>query len=180
MKKLSVFFKQLKPSRILTAILATAVLFIGTACSSGNELGARPDNPPVQAGGANNPYKSGGDTNTNLNLSTDPKVSGKHSDLQIISNKLMASNEEGILYPGAESPVERVEVEKSLPIKSLKDFETAQPGGKIQREDDFGDRVQDRLSTVKKTLDRASDFINEGAQEALDNHEAVPTPGLNK
>jgi len=134
MKKLSVFFKQLRPSKILTVFLATAVLFISTACNSGNELGARPNNPPVQAGGANNPYKSGGDTNTNFNLSPDPKVSGKDStsgkraDLQILSNQLIASKEDGILYPGAESPAERIEVEKSIPVKTLKDFETPQPG----------------------------------------------------
>ncbi len=150
MKKLSMLFKQLRLSRILTVFLATAVLFMGTAFNSVNQLGAHPNDTLVQVGGANN-YK-----------------------------KLIASKEEGILYPGAESPAERLEVEKSFPIKTLKDFETAQPGGQIQREDDFGDRVQDRLSTVKETFDKASDFINEGAKEALDNHEAVSTPGLNK
>lgn len=182
MKKLSVFFKQLQPNRLLTVILATAVLFISTACSSGTELGASISNPPVQAGSTNNLYKNSGDNHTSLNLSTDQKVSSaeKRADLQTISNQLVASNKDGILYPGAESPAERAEVEKSIPVKTLKDFETPQPGGEIQRQDDFGERVQDRLSAVKKTFDKASDFINEGADEALDNHEVAPTPGLNK
>jgi hypothetical protein len=42
----------------LTVFLATVVLFVSTACNTGDMRGARPDNPPVQAGGANNPYKS--------------------------------------------------------------------------------------------------------------------------
>jgi hypothetical protein len=187
MKNLGVYLKQLRIHRILTVCLAAVVLFISTACNSGNAVGARPNNPPVQAGGANNPYKNGGDTNTNFNLSPDPKMKqksvstqGKRAEIPSLSKSLIASKEEGLLYPGAESPTERVDVEKSLPIKTLKDFETSQPGGQIQREDDFGDRVQDRLGAVKETFDKASDFINEGAKEALDNHETVPTPGLNK
>jgi len=187
MKKLTAYLKQLRLNKILTVCLAAVVLFISTGCNTGNAVGARPNNPPVQAGGANNPYKNGGDTNTNLKISPDSKLKdksastqGKRADIQIISNSLIASKEEGLLYPGAEDPVERVEVEKSLPIKTLKDFETSQPGGQIQREESFGERAQDRLGAVKETFDKASDFINEGAKEALDNHEAVPTPGLNK
>jgi hypothetical protein len=184
MKKLIDFFKQVRLSRILTVFLATVVLFSSTACNSGDIRGARPDNPPVQAGGANNPYKSGGDTNTNFNISPDPKVNnksakadGKRADLQIISNQLIASNEDGRLYKSGQSP-SISEVEKSLPIKTLKDFETPEPGGEIQRDDNIGDRIQDRLSTVKETFDKASGFINGGAGEALDRHEAAPTPGL--
>lgn len=187
MKTLSVYLKQLQLNKILTICLAAMVLFISTACNNGNEVAARPNNPPVQAGGANNPYKNGGDTNTSFNLSPEQKINdnsvsrqGKRADLQILSKQLIASNPEGILYPGAESPAERPEVEKSLPIKTLKDFETPQPGGTIQRQEDFGDRVQDRLGAVKGAFDKASDFISEDAKEALDNHEAVPTPGLKK
>src|SRR4028119_794102 len=99
MKMLTVFFKQLRLSQILTVFLATVVLFVGTACNSGDIRGARPDNPPVQAGGANNPYKQGGDTNTNFNLSPDPKVNKKSADVSFISNQLIASKEDGMLYP---------------------------------------------------------------------------------
>lgn len=167
MKKLSTFFKQLQLSRILTVFFAAVVLLISTACNSGNVQGARPNNPPVQAGGANNPYKSGGDTHTNLNFSTDPKVNtqGKRADLSIFSNQLVANSEDGILYPGAESQIDKREVEKSLPKKTLKDFETAEPGGEIQREENFGDRVKDRLSTLKETFEKASGFIGEDAKE---------------
>jgi len=47
------------------------MLLISTACSGATTQGANPDNPAVQAGGANNP-KSGGDSYTNLK--NDPKV----------------------------------------------------------------------------------------------------------
>lgn len=187
MRSLGVYLKPLKIQKILTVCLATVVLFISTACNSGDAVGARPNNPPVQAGGANNPYKGGGDTNTNFNLSPDSKIKeqsvntqGKRAEGSSLSHSLIASKEDGLLYPGAESPAQRADVEKSLPIKTLKDFETSQPGGQIQREDDFGNRVQDRLGAVKESFDKASDFINDDAKEALDNHEAVATPGLNK
>ena len=171
MKKLTVFLKQLRLSQILTVFLATVVVFVGTACNSGDIRGARPDTPPVQAGGANNPYKQGGDTNTNFNLSPDPKVSseaanskGNRADLQILSNQLIAS--EQILYPDAQPPAKQADVEKSLPKKSLEDVEKPEAGGLNLRESDIGDRVQNRLSAVKETFGKASEFITEGANKA--------------
>jgi hypothetical protein len=182
MKKLTVFLKQVQLRQILTVLLATVVLFVGTACG-GDIRGARPDNPAVQMGGGNNPYKNGGDTNTNYNISPDPKVSGKatnskadRADLNIFSNQLIASKE--TLYPGADKQLNRPEVEKALPKITLENFETSEPGGQIQRESELGDRIQDRLGTVKQTFDKASEFIHDSAEEALDRHEAAPQPGL--
>jgi hypothetical protein len=170
MQKLTVFFKQLRLSQILTVFLATVVLFVGTACNSGDIRGARPDNPPVQMGGSNNPYKSGGDTNTNYNLSPDPKVGnesakskGDRADLQIISNQLIASQD--TLYPGAEIQGRPADEERSLRQIDLQDFEKSEPGGQIQRESNIGDRVKDRLGTVKDTFGKASEFIKEGVNE---------------
>ncbi len=183
MKKLIDFFKQLQLSRILTVFLAAVVLFISTGCNNGDIRGARPDNLPVQAGGSNNPYKNGGDTNTNFNISPDPKVNksaksdGSRAELQINSNQLIATSEDGRIYTDGQSPFIG-EVEKTLPQKTLKDFEAPEPGGEIQREDSIVDRIQDRLSTVKETFDKASGFLNQGAEEALERHEAAPTPGL--
>jgi hypothetical protein len=79
------------------------------------------------------------------------------------------------LYPGAESPANRPDVEKALPKKTLQDYETSEPGGLNQRKSSLGDRVQDRLAEVKETFEEASDFIGEDAQEALQRHEE---PGL--
>jgi hypothetical protein len=180
MKKLIALFRQLQLRQILTVFLVTVVLFVGTACNNGSATGARPDNLPVQMGGSNNPYKSGGDTNTNFNLSPDPKMSGEkakstrnQASVPILSNQLIATVE--TLYPGAESPANRVDVEKALPKKTLQDYETSEPGGQNQRQSSLGDRIQDRLAEVKETFGEASSFINEDAEEALQRHEE---PGL--
>ncbi len=180
MKQLTAFFRQLQLRQILTVFLATVVLFVGTACNNGNETGARPNNLPVQMGGSNNPYKSGGDTNTNFNLSPDPKMNGEkakatHNQASVptLSNQLIAAVE--TLYPGAESPANRPDVEKALPKKTLQDYEQSEPGGQNQRTGNYGERIQERLTEAKEAFDEASSFINEDAQEALQRHEE---PGL--
>lgn len=169
MKKLTVFFKQLRLSQILTVLLATVVLFVSTACNNGDIRGARPDNPPVQAGGANNPYKNGGDTNTNLKLSPDPKVSSEsaqsnRADLQIISNQLIAASDQ-VQYPSGELPGQPADETNKLRQIKLKDFDKSESGGQIQREENVGDRIKDRLGAVKESFGKASEFINEGTNE---------------
>lgn len=181
MKKLTVFFKQLQLRQLLTAFLATVVLFVGTACNSGNVQGARPDNPPVQAGGANNPYKGGGDSNTSYNFSPDPKVNGKaaqskgdRADLQIISNRLIAVSNDAQYPGGAEMQGFPADEQKPLRQIDLQDFETPEPGGQIQRESNIGDRIKDRLSTVKETFGEAGDFVRQGAKESAQKEVAAP------
>jgi hypothetical protein len=63
--------KKLQTIRLIMATFLAAILLLTTACSTGNEVGARPRNPPVQMGGQNNPHKGGGDGYTQYN--TDPK-----------------------------------------------------------------------------------------------------------
>ncbi|MEQ8538942.1 MAG: hypothetical protein RIB93_16010 [Coleofasciculus sp. D1-CHI-01] len=70
MKRLTEIWRQ-----ILTLALACVMLLIGTACSSTVVDSGRPENPPVQAGGTNNPYKKGGDSYTENNMSLNPDVS---------------------------------------------------------------------------------------------------------
>ena len=53
--------RKLQIKRIASAFLLATVLFMTTACNSGNEQGARPNVSPVQMGGQNNPHKVGGD-----------------------------------------------------------------------------------------------------------------------
>ena len=64
MKGLKSLWKKLPVRQILTVFLAGILLIVSTACSGANAQGANPQNPPVQAGGANNPYKGGGDKYT--------------------------------------------------------------------------------------------------------------------
>ncbi len=74
MNTVTAFFKRLRIGQFLTVFMAGVLLFTSTACNAGDVRGARPENPPVQMGGMNNPHKGGGDGYTNYQMSTDPKV----------------------------------------------------------------------------------------------------------
>jgi hypothetical protein len=182
---LRAFLQKLRLRQIVTVFLAGMLLLVSTACNSGNEVGARPDNPPVQIGGQNNPYKGGGDKNTNLNMSTDPKVINEKTDTgrdraSILpdSQLLIASNtnNEVLLYPGAETPEGRAYKESELPIITEKSIEQPQPGGLIQREPDLGTRVKERLETVQEAVKEATGFVKEKSDEAGARPEFQPNP----
>jgi hypothetical protein len=73
MKKLTAFFASIRWIKLLTIGLVGSILLLTTACNNGDKLGARPDIPPVQMGGQNNPYKQD-DGYTQYRMSTDPNV----------------------------------------------------------------------------------------------------------
>jgi hypothetical protein len=109
MKRIIAGFKKWQPGKILTAVLLGAILLFASACNSGDSLGARPQNPPVQAGGQNNPHKGGGDGYTNYQMSTDrnlksssgKQVSGYYSANKSIANGEFESSNSRVLYPGS-------------------------------------------------------------------------------
>lgn len=109
MRNITAFLKKLQLHRILTAFLMGTVLLVTTACNIGNEVGARPNNPPVQMGGQNNPHKKGGDGYTQYKAPTAPmgKEAGKRSQLTRPAGKLVAATDDvrktpgGVLYPGS-------------------------------------------------------------------------------
>jgi hypothetical protein len=80
--------KDLSLTRFVMAAFLGAVLLLTSACNAGNEVGARPQNPPVQMGGQNNPHKGGGDGYTQYN--TDPKpvqdTAGSQQSFKAASN----------------------------------------------------------------------------------------------
>lgn len=186
MNKLMDFFKRLRLRQIVTIFLAGMLLIVNTACSGANAQGARPNNPPVQAGGANNPYKSGGDGYTDLKTSTDPKVTNTKSgrnqaSLQLDSHQLIAADltrnkENEILYPGAEEPAGRAAKEAQLPIKTNEDFTKAEPGGLNQRNPDLGDRAENRIETAKEAFKKAGAFVKEKSDEAGERPELQSNP----
>jgi hypothetical protein len=104
------FLKKLQLGKIAAAVLMGTILFVTTACNSGNEVGARPDNPPVQAGGQNNPHKAGGDGYTQYKMTTDPATkSGDRASVltsfdQLLAIDTMSDNSGSLLYPGATEP----------------------------------------------------------------------------
>ncbi|MBD2778321.1 DUF6658 family protein [Iningainema tapete] len=173
MNALTAFLQKLRLRQIITVFLAGFLLIISTACAGGSEVGARPDNPPVQIGGQNNPYKGGGDRNTNLNATTDPKIINKKADGRDqaslpLSQQLIASNtnKEVLLYPGAETPEGRAYKESELPIKTERDFREPEPGGLNQRQEDIGTRIKDRIETVQEAVKEATSFVKDKADEA--------------
>jgi hypothetical protein len=180
--------KKIRLRQIVTIFLAGLMLIVSTACSGANAQGANPQNPAVQAGGANNPYKNGGDNYTNNRLSTDPKITNPKANqgrdqasLQPSSQLLIATNRESeILYPGAETPAGRVQKEAELPIITDKDFREPEPGGLIQNESKVGDRIQDRLETVKENVEEASGFLKDKADEAAARPELQRNPAAGR
>jgi hypothetical protein len=179
-KSLTAFINKLRLRQTVTVFLAGLLLIVSTACSGPvNNQGANPNNPAVQAGGANNPYKGGGDKYTNEKMS---KSGLDRASLQLDSQLLIASavNKEGKLYPGAETPEGRAYKEAELPIKTEKNIEKPEPGGLIQRESNVGDRIQDRLETVGKAFEDASSFLKDKADEAAARPELQKNPAVGK
>ncbi|PLZ88852.1 hypothetical protein CI593_13020 [Fischerella thermalis CCMEE 5194] len=163
--------------QVLTVFLAGLLLIVNTACSSKYAQGAQPYNPPVQAGGANNPYKAGGD-----NYTKKMSKSGRdQASVQLNSQLLLADadKESELLYPGAETPVGRAYKEGELPIKSEKDFQP-DAGNLIQNEPSVTQRAKDRIETVKEAVEEASGFLKEKANEASNRPELQANPAVNK
>lgn len=187
MNRLTAFFRKLGLRQILTVFLASVLLFGSAACNSGvNAQGANPSNPAVQAGGANNPYKGGGDGYTNYKMSTDPKVgnakakSGRdQANLQLNESLLVAINDDSrLLYPGSETPAGRAEKQAEFPVITNKDFQRPEPGGETQRDPNLGDRVGERIDTVTEAVKDASKFVGEKADEAGRRPESQSNPAL--
>ncbi|MBE9170148.1 hypothetical protein IQ238_22360 [Pleurocapsales cyanobacterium LEGE 06147] len=71
MKHLTSFLKKLQLKKVIAILAIGFTLFFTVACNN-NPQGARPYNPPVQSGGANNPYKGTGDSYTVYRQQTPP------------------------------------------------------------------------------------------------------------
>ena len=187
MNKLTAFFKKLPLRQILTVFLAGVLLMASTACSGVTTQGANPENPAVQAGGANNPYKSGGDNYTDLNMSTDPKVTNTkptserdQANLQLSGLVAVVNKEVELLYPGAETPAGRAVKEAEFPVITGKDFVQAEPGGLNQRNPDVGERFENRIEQAKEAFQEAASFVQDKAEEAGKRPEMQSNPALHK
>ena len=177
MNTVTAFFKRLRIGQLLTVLMAGLLLFTSTACNAGDVRGARPENPPVQMGGMNNPHKAGGDGYTDYQMSTDPKVNQSpakveknRADLSILGETLLASttaesNSSKLLYPGS-APMETdkfdlqlggdkavLETPDGQPTKSQPVFDRSNPDAKI-------------LERVGAAFKDASGFLNDSAEDA--------------
>jgi hypothetical protein len=171
-KGLKSLWKKLPVRQILTVFLAGIFLIVSTACSGANAQGANPQNPAVQAGGANNPYKGGGDKYTKYRESA-----SLQPNLQVL---IATNNESEILYPGAETPAGRVEKQKELPLITEENFQKSEPGNLIQNEPEVGTRIKERLETVKEAVQDASGFLKEKGNEASSSPELQPNPAVRR
>src|SRR6476469_5258359 len=182
MKKLTDLFKKVRLGQILTVFLAGVLLFTSTACNSGDSLGARPENPPVQMGGNNNPHKGGGDGYTNYKASTDSKaVRGNRADLQLVAPQLIAannigdiqSNPEDVLYPSANAgktnnPAIGTRAQKELQAQVKQFPKERQP---VIDRSDPGVKILERVGEQFKD---ASGFLKETGDSALKKPELAP------
>ncbi len=183
MKQLSNLFKKVRLRQILSVFFVGFALFITTACNSGDATGARPENPPVQMGGANNPHKGDGDGYTNYKMSTDKSVGGKNSakgdraDLQVISPQLIAANNDQLLYPGNggnNSQTGQITSDSAIVLEAPQI--PAQPQLTLKRSDPDADI----LERVGDTFKDAGAFIKDKADEAGARPEMKRNPALEK
>ncbi|BAZ15249.1 hypothetical protein NIES4071_71210 [Calothrix sp. NIES-4071] len=172
MKALFSSIKLVSLRKFVTVTLFAVLLIVTTACASVDTQAANPNSQPVQMGGANNPYKGGGDKFTRN------EKGGSQASLKTDSQRI-ATRENELLYPGAETPAGRKQKEAEMPIITEKDIQP-KPGGLIQREESVGERVKDRLETVKESVKDASSFLGEKADEASARPEVQKNPAVGK
>lgn len=178
MNALNALVKKLRLGQILTVFMAGLLLFTSTACNAGDVRGARPQNPPVQMGGMNNPHKGGGDGYTDYKMSTDPtinkspaKSTKERADLSVASDRLLASstanesNASKLLYPGS-APMETDKYDQELAgDKDLLNTLDGQPA-KQQPIFDRSDRDAHILERVGAAVKDASAFLKDSAEDA--------------
>ncbi|MCX7595650.1 MAG: hypothetical protein N2235_18210 [Fischerella sp.] len=179
MNCLTAVIKKLQLRQIFIVLFTGLLLIINTACSSPYPHAANPNNPAVQAGGGNNPYKNGGDNYTNLKMSKSGRDQARLQQLN--SQQLFAATdkESELLYPGAETPVGRAYKEGELPIIREKDFKP-ESGNLIQNESNVGERAKERIEAVKEAVEEASGFLKEKADEAGARSEVQPHPTVGR
>lgn len=91
MDMLVAFCQKIRLGKLFTVLAASFVLLLNVACSNGNAVGARPNNPPVQMGGQNNPHKGGGDGYSEYQMSTDPAATKRDRASTLELGQLVAS-----------------------------------------------------------------------------------------
>lgn len=157
--------------QVLTVFVLGAVLLFTTACNNGDLRGARPNNPPVQMGGQNNPHKMGGDGYTNYKASTDARAKNgsnlrSSADLQgqLIASSDIKSNASDLLYPGDNATrtsnpdigVHRDALKaEPIPAPRQNNIDRSDPDQKIMEK--IGQQFQDASSFLKESFDAASD-----------------------
>jgi hypothetical protein len=167
----------LRFARLLLTLSMGFILLLTTACSSPTLEGARPDNPPVQMGGNNNPYGGSGDgyehsgmkteapTQRNVSaLPAEQAVVPGQPRLRLVSNSLTHSlaseNEAKLPYSGT-----GIDNEGVYKVDLAESEAKRQEAQQIPKEKQY---IVDRSDPNAKILERsvqafrsASEFLNE-------------------
>lgn len=186
MKNLVTFVRRLPLRQILTVFLASVMLVVTTACNNGNEMGARPNNPPVQMGGNNNPHTKSGDGYTQYKMSTDPQVKkaqGDRADGQLVAPQLIAANIEGnagdILYPGKNASSTANPTIGPRGQQTLQK-QTQQFPKQRQTVIDRSDPNEKILESIGEQFKESSEFLNDTGDAAVQRPEMQPNPSVNR
>ena len=121
----------IKLQKVVLAFLLATVFLLTTACNSGNEVGARPEVPPVQMGGQNNPHKTGGDGMTQYRSPVNDSNLSKDKDRASLPANVYfaAANNSKTSYPTDDNNVEGLlysDSDKAASLNSTDDFVSPQ------------------------------------------------------
>ena len=162
---------KLQIKKIASAFLLATVLLITTACNSGNEQGARPEVPPVQLGGQNNPNKAGGDGMSQYRSPVNDSLleKGQSSISLPSSNLLAAANKSETTYPTNDNKVDSLLYSDSNQVKSLNNVDDVVSP---QRQKELLDPAQipaqkqpaiDRSNPDNKLLEKTKQMFDDAA-----------------
>ncbi|MGL5876087.1 MAG: DUF6658 family protein [Xenococcaceae cyanobacterium] len=169
MIKVKDILKNLQLQKVFTAFLLLTVLLITTACNSGDEFGARPDNLPVQMGGNNNPHK-GGDGYTQYKVDTDPRLQKNGDNASLMQffdraiaaqppNKTAPQKKEGILYPGDSGQPDS--------LRNKDDFYSAKEQKELMNPSQFPEKQQTQLNRADpdaKILEKTGEAVKDASK----------------
>ncbi|HEY9907761.1 MAG TPA: DUF6658 family protein [Thermosynechococcaceae cyanobacterium] len=182
MNRFTAFLKKLHLDKILAVFLAGVALLVTTACSNATETGARPNNPPVQMGGNNNPHTMGGDGYSEYKMSTDPKAfKGKQSSLP--SGLLVAavkSNASDLLYPSPTATESKSPDIGPVGEKGKQQLVKDAKGFPVTRQPVTNPAENATLERAGQAIKDASGFLQDVGDTFTDRAGAVANPGISK
>lgn len=182
MNRITTFLKKLHLDKILTVFLAGLVLLVATACNNGTDMGARPNNPPVQMGGNNNPHTMGGDGYSEYKMSTDSKaMKGKQSSLS--TGLLLASvksNASDLLYPSPDRTESKSPDIGPVGAKGKQQLVKDATGFPVPRQPVTNPAENETLERAGQAIKDASGFLKDVGETFTDRAGAVANPGISK
>jgi hypothetical protein len=177
MNTLRNFFTKTQLDRILTVILLMIILLTTTSCNRGDEFGARPNNPPVQLGGNNNPHK-GGDGYTQYKVDTDPRLKkdGDSANLRQFFDRAIGfrpgfaiattkpsttapEKTEGILYPGNSGQPDS--------LRNKDDFYSLEEQKELMSPNNFPEKKQPQINRADpnaKILEKTGNMFKDASE----------------